>query len=188
MVAFDESGSAAHGQCPDLGYQGFDGSDRNGKKVYTEHDVRRKTLWGTLMAGGAGCEYYFGYQFVQNDLVCEDWRSRDRSWDYGRIALGFFEKQEIPFPEMREYDALIGNPEHGNNGYCFAKPGTIYLLYLPQGELDGLDLSSDSRRILYVGLTPKREASYKWGASAKWKEAERSVWVTPQMKSIRIGL
>ena len=50
-----------------------------------------------------------GYQFVQNDLVCEDWRSRDRSWDYGRIALGFFEKQEIPFPEMREYDALIGN-------------------------------------------------------------------------------
>ena len=44
VVAFDESGSAAHGQCPDLGYQGFDGSDRNGKKVYTEHDVRRKTL------------------------------------------------------------------------------------------------------------------------------------------------
>ena len=24
-----------------IGYQGFDGSDRNGKKVYTEHDVRQ---------------------------------------------------------------------------------------------------------------------------------------------------
>ena len=164
VVAFDESGSAAHGQCPDLGYRGFDGSDRNGKKVYTEHDVRRKTLWGTLMAGGAGCEYYFGYQFVQNDLVCEDWRSRDRSWDYGRIALGFFEKQEIPFPEMREYDALIGNPEHGNNGYCFAKPGTIYLLYLPQGELDGLDLSSDSRRYSVRWFDPKKGGELQMGS------------------------
>ena len=164
VVAFDESGSAAHGQCPDLGYQGFDGSDRNGKKVYTEHDVRRKTLWGTLMAGGAGCEYYFGYQFVQNDLVCEDWRSRDRSWDYGRIALSFFEKQEIPFPVMREYDALIGNPEHGNTGYCFAKPGTIYLLYLPQGELDGLDLSRDSRSYSVRWFDPKKGGELHTGS------------------------
>ena len=25
IFAFDESGSAAHGQCPDIGYKGFDG-------------------------------------------------------------------------------------------------------------------------------------------------------------------
>ena len=24
------------------------------------------------MAGGAGCEYYFGYQFAENDIVCQD--------------------------------------------------------------------------------------------------------------------
>ncbi len=54
--------------------------------IYTQHEVRKQTLWGVLMAGGAGVEYYFGYQFTQNDLVCEDWRSRDQSWDYCRIA------------------------------------------------------------------------------------------------------
>ena len=63
--------------------------------IYDEHAVRRQTLWGTLMGGGAGVEYYFGYQFVENDLVCEDWRSRDRSWDYCRIALEFFEEIAI---------------------------------------------------------------------------------------------
>ena len=54
------------------------------------------------MGGGAGCEYYFGYQFAENDLVCEDWRSRDQSWDYCRIAIGFFHDNEIPFWEMRK--------------------------------------------------------------------------------------
>ena len=34
------------------------------------------------MAGGAGVEYYFGYSLPENDLLCEDFRSRDRSWDF----------------------------------------------------------------------------------------------------------
>ena len=42
------------------------------------------------MAGGAGVEYYFGYWLPENDLVAENFRSRDKSWDYGRIALDFF--------------------------------------------------------------------------------------------------
>ena len=100
VVAFDESGSAAHGSCPDLGYKGFDGKDNSGKMIHTQHDVRKNTLWGNLMAGGAGCEYYFGYKFAQNDLKCEDWRSRDQSWDYGRIALSFFRDQKLPINEM----------------------------------------------------------------------------------------
>lgn len=139
VVAFDESGSAAHGQCPDLGYRGFEGKDRSGETVYTEHDVRRQTLWGTLTGGGAGVEYYFGYKFAENDLVCEDWRSRDRSWDYCRVALEFFHDQKIPFHEMQPADALVGNPEHDNSKYCLAKPGEIYLVYLPYGGSTELD-------------------------------------------------
>jgi hypothetical protein len=49
------------------------------------------------MAGGAGVEYYFGYKLPQNDLACEDWRSRDKSWDFRRIALEFFPANKIPF-------------------------------------------------------------------------------------------
>jgi hypothetical protein len=141
IVAFDESGSAAHAQCPDLGYKGFDGHDRTGKYVYTQHKVRKETLWGTLMAGGAGCEYYFGYQFVENDLVCEDWRSRDQSWDYCRIALDFFRDHEIPFWEMTNTDELVGNPEHEAGVFAFSKPGSLYLVYLPEGGNQALDLS-----------------------------------------------
>lgn len=33
------------------------------------------------MAGGAGVESYFGYQLPDNDLVAENFRSRDKSWD-----------------------------------------------------------------------------------------------------------
>ncbi|MGI9474002.1 MAG: DUF5060 domain-containing protein [Rubripirellula sp.] len=141
VVAFDESGSAAHAQCPDLGYRGFDGRDRSGKMVYTEHKVRKQTLWGTLMAGGAGCEYYFGYQFDENDIICEDWRSRDRSWDYCRHAITFFHENEIPFWEMVNMDERVGNPKHGVSKFCFAKPDELYLVYLPEGGESSIDLA-----------------------------------------------
>ncbi len=141
VVAFDESGTAAHGQCPDLGYQGYDGHDRTGKMTYTEHEVRQQTLWGTLMGGGAGVEYYFGYQYAENDLLCEDWRSRDRSWDYCRIAINFFHDHKIPFWEMLSSNTLIGNPQNDNSRYCFAKDKEIYLVYLPNGGSCDLDLS-----------------------------------------------
>jgi len=141
IVAFDESGSASHGQCPDLGYNGFDGRDRSGKMAYTQHKVRKQTLWGTLMAGGAGCEYYFGYQFDENDIVCEDWRSRDQSWDYCRIAIEFFHENKFPFWEMFNADALVGNPKHDSSRFCFAKPGELYLVYLPVAKETELDLT-----------------------------------------------
>lgn len=144
VVAFDESGSAAHGQCPDLGYRGFDGHDRTGKMVYDQNRVRKQTLWGTLMAGGAGCEYYFGYQFAENDIVCEDWRSRDQSWDACRIALEFFADHSIPFWEMKNADELVGNPQHEASRFCFAKQGELYLVYLPEGGNHELDLSQAS--------------------------------------------
>lgn len=142
VVAFDESGSAAHGQCPDLGYRGFDGRDKTGKMIYTQHKVRKQTLWGNLMGGGAGCEYYFGYQFDENDLRCEDWRSRDQSWDYCRIAIQFFHENEIPFWEMTNHDELVGNPKRDVSKFCFAKPNAVYLIYLPEGKPTELDLKT----------------------------------------------
>jgi hypothetical protein len=155
VVAFDESGSAAHGQPPDLGYQGFDGRDRGGEMIYTQHEVRRQTLWGNLLGGGAGVEYYFGYQFVENDLVCEDWRSRDQSWDYCRIALNFFREHEIPFHQMQPSDELVGNERHDNRVYCFSKPGEVYLVYLPRGGKASLNLSGVQGEFRIRWLNPR---------------------------------
>ena len=166
VVAFDESGSAAHGQCPDLGYQGFDGRDRTGKMIYTEHEVRQQTLWGTLMAGGAGCEYYFGYQFVENDLLCEDWRSRDKSWDYGRIAIEFFDRFDIPFWQMTNRDELVGNPDHGNESYCFAKSGEVYLVYLSAAASANLDLSETDGEYQVRWYNPRTGGSLQTGTVA----------------------
>ena len=155
VIAFDESGSAAHGQCPDLGYKDFDGRDKSGKMTYTQHEVRKKTLWGNLMAGGAGCEYYFGYKYAENDLLCEDWRSRDQSWDYCRIAVGFFAEHKIPLTEMVNSDSLVGNPKQDAGKFCLAKSGELYLVYLPNSEETEIDLSDAEGRFQLFWFNPR---------------------------------
>ena len=95
------------------------------------------------MAGGMGVEYYFGYKFPENDLLCEDWRSRDQSWDYCRHALQFFQKQNLPIAEMTNRDELVGNVEHTNSAFCLAKEGEVYLIYLPKGGEMPLKLPED---------------------------------------------
>ncbi len=144
VVCNDEQNPATHGVPPDPGYEGHDGfAEQNGKK-YNLHDIRKYCLWGTLMAGGAGVEYYFGYKLPQNDLVCQDFRSRDRSWDYCRIALNFFRDHKIPFWEMKCMDELVGNVSNSNSRFCFAKSSELYLVYLPTGRTTELDLNEVS--------------------------------------------
>ena len=142
VVTNDEQGPAGLGVPPDPGYAGFGGKDVKGMDVgYTLHDIRKYSLWGNLMAGGAGVEYYFGYGLPDNDLVAENFRSRDKSWDYGRIAIDFFHSQKIPFWEMTNVDELVGNAAHDNSRYAFAKASDVYLVYLPSGGTANLDLS-----------------------------------------------
>jgi hypothetical protein len=128
VVACDEPGSAQEGLMNDA----EDAKNPQGKGNYT--DARHKALWGVLLAGGAGTEWYFGYKFDHSDLTLQDFRSRDRWWDYCRHALAFFSENQIPFHEMRSDNGQIGNSPNGNEaGYCFAKPGDTYVVYLPKG-------------------------------------------------------
>jgi hypothetical protein len=152
VVANDEQGPHYTGVPPDPGYAGSDGVARpeRGSRPYTLDDIRKYTLWGTLLAGGAGVEYYFGYTLPQNDLGCEDWRSRDRSWRYARIALDFFAANRVPFQDMEGADALVGNAAHDNSKYCLARPGEVYVVYLPEGGSTELDLG-DSAGSFSVG-------------------------------------
>ncbi len=155
VVCNDEQNPASDGVPADPGYEGKDGfAIQNGQK-YNLHDVRKLCLWGTLMAGGGGVEYYFGYKHPQNDLVCEDFRSRDRSWDYCRFAVNFFRDQKIPFWEMTSADALVGNTEGNNRKYCFAKSGEIYLIYLPNGGSTQLDLKAANRGFKVSWFNPR---------------------------------
>jgi hypothetical protein len=155
VIANDEQGSAALGVPPDPGYEGFKGTDRSGKPIHNLHDVRKNTLWANLLAGGAGVEYYFGYQLPQNDLVLEDFRSRDKSYDYCRHALAFFREQKIPFWRMESADALIGNEKETNGRYAFIEPGKLYVIYLGDGGTTDLDLSKASGRFDVAWYNPR---------------------------------
>jgi hypothetical protein len=167
VVANDEQGPASLGVPPDPGYAGFAGKDTQGRDVgYTLHDIRKHTLWGNLMAGGAGVEYYFGYALPENDLVAENFRSRDQSWDYGRIAIDFFHSQKIPFWEMKNADELVGNPQHDNSRYCFAKANEIYLVYSPSGNTPQLDLSNAPGQFTISWFDPRNGGPLKNGSIA----------------------
>jgi hypothetical protein len=156
VIANDEQGSARTGVPPDPGYAGASGTAGIREDAYDLHGIRKFTLWGNLLAGGAGVEYYFGHQLAQNDVLAEDLRSRDRSWDYCRIALEFFANEKIPFWEMRNMDELVGNVARDNSRYCFAKPGELYLVYLPKGGTAEIDLSAAGGSYTVGWFNPRR--------------------------------
>ena len=151
---------------PDPGYQGFTGKDNQGNPVQSLHDIRKLTLWGNLMAGGGGVEYYFGYVLPDNDLTMESFRSRDKSWDYARIALNFFRSEKIPFWEMSGADLLVGNTTNDNSVFAFAKAGEVYLVYLPNGGTSDLDLTGVSGQFSVSWFDPRNGGALKKGSAA----------------------
>ena len=145
FVSLDEIGPADTGVKPD-------------SEDYWHDEVRTKHLWGNLMAGGAGVEWYFGYKFAHNDLNCEDWRSRDHLWDLTRYALEFFH-QHLPFTEMSHHDELTAAPDD----YCFAKPGQVYAIYLPSSGTTQLDLGSSSGTFSVQWFDPRTGGNLQKG-------------------------
>ena len=124
VVSNDEQGRHTTGVKPD-----GPGNNRD--------DIRKHTLWGNLMAGGAGVEYYFGYEFPHTDLNLEDFRSRDLVWDEVRHALTLFQ-EHVPFWTMKPDDTLAD----GAPAYVLADPGSIYLVYLLEGGTVQVDLEA----------------------------------------------
>jgi len=146
------------------------------------HDtIRREVLWGNLMAGGAGVEWYFGYMYEHADLNCEDWRSRKQMWKQTRIAIDFF-RDHLPFWEMDSHDELT------DTGYCLANPGNIYAIYLPFGGTCSIDLSSHPGRYVVSWFNPRTGGTLlqgrittipggQWSAPGLPPENTREDWI-----------
>lgn len=125
LITMDEIGMWHTGALPD--------------SLDPEHiTLRRYALWGSLMAGGAGVEWYFGAKYPSNDLTSEDWRKRDRLWDFTRHAKVFFENY-LPYWEMEPARELINSAD----AYCLKKTNEIYAVYLPSLGTPTIDLSAE---------------------------------------------
>ena len=98
--------------------------------------IRRYALWGSLMSGAAGVEWYFGARHPHNDLTSEDWRQRDQLWDLTRIAKEFFDNY-IPYWEMEAKHELLNS----EGAFCLGKTDSIYTIYIPSEKSIAIDLS-----------------------------------------------
>ena len=125
VVACDEPGDATHSLITDA-------------EDPTHDNARKNALWGAIMAGGAGVEWYFGYKHPHSDLTCQDYRSRDLMWDQCRIAMEFFDEYKIPFWDMKCEDEMTANKDD----YVLCKIGEVYLVYLKDGGKVGIEVKS----------------------------------------------
>ncbi|MCP5112983.1 MAG: hypothetical protein GY953_19320 [bacterium] len=125
VVTFDEQRTGATGVEPDAIDEWHGGA-------------RYRHLWATLLAGGAGIEWYFGYNYQHNDLTCEDWRTRANLWEITHIALEFMH-EHLPFTEMVAANDLTNLKDD----FVFAKPSEVYAIYVRAEERRRLRLILD---------------------------------------------
>lgn len=118
-----------------ISFDGTEGQILVGPSNKAEPVMRKYALWGNLMAGGSGVEWYFGYELPHSDLNCEDWRSREKVWEFSRFALNFFQ-DHLPFQEMMPDDQLTSL----DTDYVLAKEGEIYAIYFPEWDHNMIDL------------------------------------------------
>ena len=91
VVCADELGGANFGTVPD-------GPDMS-------REEERSALWGNLLAGGGGVEWYFGWQnnSPASDLSAEDWRTRETVYRQSKLAVDFLH-EHVPLASMRPAD------------------------------------------------------------------------------------
>jgi Domain of unknown function (DUF5060) len=131
VVCNDEQGGAGIGVTVDSDYPTY-----TGKNPDNANKVRHEVLWATFLVGGAGIEYYYGYQTEANDLNAQDHRTRAHKYEQAKIAIDFLQK--LPFWEMRNRDDLTT----ATDDYVFGKEGEIYVVYLPKGGTTSINLPS----------------------------------------------
>ncbi len=125
----------------------------------THDEARANALWGTLMAGGYGVEWYFGYASPNSDLSCQDFRSRDNFWKQNKIARDFFE-EHIPFWKMNNANELISD----SDGYCFALKDEVYVIYKKVGEtIMSVDMGNSGNTFSVFWYDPRNGGQLQQG-------------------------
>ncbi len=130
----------------------------------THNYPRQNALWGAMMAGAWGTEWYFGYEHAHSDLTCEDYSSRDLYWDQCKHALDFFRNNDIPYWEMENHDELVLKEKD----YCLAKEGEIYIFYFKDGSAK-VNLSQIKGRVTPMWYNPRKGGELQRGSKRSVK-------------------
>ena len=128
-------------------------------------NARTKGLWGNLMAGGGGVEWYFGWQnnSPASDLSAEDWRLRDSMWRQSRLAIDFL--GTLPLEAMQPAgDATVGAAD-----YVLAQPGEVYAIFLPSGGSTRLVLDDHDGPFSVRWFDPRNGGELQAGS-------KRTIW------------
>lgn len=148
VVACDEPGDATHSLITDAENPSHD-------------NARKNALWGNIMAGGAGVEWYFGYKHPHSDLSCQDFRVRKNMWAQCRHALDLFRDHKIPFWKMTNANKKLAS----NDGYCLHQADKLYLVYRKQAGLTLLDLSAAKGVFEVMWFNPRQGGALQVGAT-----------------------
>ncbi|WP_211325357.1 DUF5060 domain-containing protein [Larkinella arboricola] len=149
IVANDEQN--AMGVACDANYSG-----NRGSLADNQNDIRKQSLWGNLIGGGAGVEYYFGGATGHTDLAAEDFRSRAKMWRFNRHALNFF-KNLVPL-SLTELKPL----SNVNRGWSLGKDGQVYIVYLKDGGSANITLSNGNYTVQWYD--PRNGGSLQKGS------------------------
>lgn len=149
VVFYDECVSARYGVPPD--------------SMDADHDQEREHgLWGTLLAGGGGVSWYYGYKNPHNDLNCEDFSLREEMFRQSKTAIDFFRDHRIPFWNMESRNELV------DSGLCLAKEGEIYVAQMDMPTFGKIYLSDDTEyEVLW--FDPKSGGDLQTGTVSKIK-------------------
>lgn len=128
-----------------------------------DHDYARQwALWGSLMAGAAGVESYFGWYFTPQgggDGAVSNFAAWNNWWRQCRIAHTFF-TTHLPFWLMHHDDGLTAS----TSDFCFAQRGEVYVIYLRQGGTTDLDLLTATDRFGVQWYDPRNGGALRDGS------------------------
>jgi hypothetical protein len=126
------------------------------------HDYpRRWFLWGSLLAGAAGIETYFGWDYTRyggGDGAVSDYAAWDAWWDQCRHAHAFM-TTALPLPHVDPL-SVTGDPNH----FCLGRIGQVYAVYRPGHATVTLDLREVAGRFRVRWFNPRTGGSLQPGS------------------------
>ncbi len=133
--------------------------------------MRKLALYPSMMAGGSGVEWYFGYEKPHSDLTCQDWRSRDQFWDIARYSIEVM--GSLPLAEMHPRNPLLSVTT--DYAYCLAAEGDVYAVYFKDWRDTTIDLREHPGKYEVRWFNPRTGEGPLTGSELRERHPRRRV-------------